>query len=200
MATQNCILNPQTGRLRWTPKCSGTLAAIGSISGLLTGMLGVGGGFLLVLAFQQLSDIRIHSIVATSLMAIALISAMAVTGAVHSGAYITATGYLFIAARVSGMLLGRILCVRIPAKAIQLGFSAACIGGSLLPHAQNLDVENRGLGYISGFTKKIFKEKTQPSRILLLLKSAPPSRMFRTRSTSCTTLSSLSSVPRKELR
>lgn len=125
---KNCMLNPETGRLRWTLKCSTTLAVVGSVSGLLTGMLGVGGGFLIVPAFQQLSDIRMHGIVATSLMAIALISATAVTGAIHAGAHITTTGGVFIAASVSGMLLGRILSPRIPAKVIQLGFSAVCIG------------------------------------------------------------------------
>jgi len=65
---------------------------VGSLSGLLTGMQGVGGGFLIVPAFQQLSDIRIHGIVETSLMTIALISAIAVASAVHAGAHITITG------------------------------------------------------------------------------------------------------------
>ncbi|EXF92966.1 permease [Pseudomonas fluorescens HK44] len=124
---KNCMLNPETGRLRWNPRCSTTLAVIGSVSGLLTGMLGVGGGFLIVPAFQQFSDIRTHGIVATSLMAIALISATAVMGAIHAGAHITTTGGVFIAASVCGMLLGRMLSPRIPAKAIQLGFSAVCI-------------------------------------------------------------------------
>lgn len=124
---KNCMLNPQTGRLRWTLECSTTLAIVGSVSGLLTGMLGVGGGFLIVPAFQQLTDIRMHGIVATSLMAIALISASAVTGALFAGAHITATGGMFIAASVVGMLLGRILSPRVPAKVIQLGFCAVCV-------------------------------------------------------------------------
>ncbi|WP_223524407.1 sulfite exporter TauE/SafE family protein [Pseudomonas sp. A-B-26] len=124
---KNCMINPQTGRLRWTPKCSASLAVVGSLSGLLTEMLGVGGGFLIVPAFQQLSDIRMHGIVATSLMTIALISAIAVASAVHAGAHITVTGGVFIAASVSGMLLGRVLSPRIPAKSIQQGFSAVCL-------------------------------------------------------------------------
>lgn len=125
---KNCMFNPETGRLRWTLKCSTTLVIVGSISGLLTGMLGVGGGFLIVPAFQQFSDVRMHGIVATSLMAIALISATTMTGAIHAGAHITTTGGLFIATSVGGMLLGRILSSKIPAKAIQLGFAGVCIG------------------------------------------------------------------------
>jgi uncharacterized membrane protein YfcA len=124
---KNCMINPQTGRLHWTPKCSASLAVVGSLSWLLTGMLGVGGGFLIVPAFQQLSDIRMHGIVATSLMTIALISAIAVASSVHAGAHITITGGVFIATSVSGMLLGRVLSPKIPAKLIQLGFSAVCI-------------------------------------------------------------------------
>ncbi|MGY3175708.1 putative membrane protein YfcA [Pseudomonas sp. TE12234] len=131
---KNCMLNPQTGRLRWTPKCTVSLAVVGSLSGLLTGMLGVGGGFLIVPAFQQLSDIRMHGIVATSLMTIALISATAVTGAIHAGTHITVIGGVFIVASVSGMLLGRIISPRIPARSIQLGFGAVCmvVAGYLL--------------------------------------------------------------------
>ena len=124
---KNCMINPQTGRLHWTPKCSASLAVVGSLSGLLTGMQGVGGGFLIVPAFQQLSDIRMHGIVATSLMTIALISAIAVASAVHAGAHITITGGVFIATSVSGMLLGRVLSPKISAKLIQLGFSSVCI-------------------------------------------------------------------------
>ena len=125
---KNCMLAPQTGRLRWTLKCSTTLAVIGSVSGLLTGMLGVGGGFLIVPAFQQFSNIRLQGIVATSLMAIALISATSLAGAIHAGELITTTGGVFIAASVCGMLLGRLLSPKLPAKTIQLGFSIVCIG------------------------------------------------------------------------
>lgn len=124
---KNCMLNPETGHIRWTLKCSTTLAVIGSLSGLLTGMLGVGGGFLLVPAFQKASDVKIHGIVATSLMVIALISATTALGAIYAGAHVTTTGAIFIFASIGGMLLGRALSSRVSGKTIQLSFSIVCI-------------------------------------------------------------------------
>lgn len=124
---KNCMLDEQTGRLRWTLRCSLTLAAVGSCCGLLTGLLGVGGGFLLVPAFRQLTDIRVHGIVATSLMVIALISATAIVGAVHAGVVIPPTGGAFITASIVGMVVGRLAAPHVPARGLQEGFAALCI-------------------------------------------------------------------------
>lgn len=124
---KNCMLDEHTGRLRWTLRCSLTLALVGSCCGLLTGLLGVGGGFLLVPAFRQLTDIRVHGIVATSLMVIALISAVAVVGALRVGVVIPPAGGVFIAASVAGMIAGRLAAPRLPAKGLQEGFAGLCI-------------------------------------------------------------------------
>ena len=53
---KNCMLNEQTGRFDWTAKCTATLAALGAVTGVVSGLLGVGGGFLIVPAFKQLTD------------------------------------------------------------------------------------------------------------------------------------------------
>jgi uncharacterized membrane protein YfcA len=121
------MLNQQTGRLAWTAKCSATLAALGAVTGAVSGLLGVGGGFLIVPAFKQLTDVQMRGIVATSLMVISLLSLIGVAGALHAGVRIEPVGWVFIAASIVGMLAGRRLCSVIPARALQVGFASLCV-------------------------------------------------------------------------
>lgn len=122
----NCVLDPCTGRLCWNLKCSATLAAIGSLSGLLSGLLGVGGGFLLVPALQQFTNVRLSGVIATSLMAMALVSGSTAVSAIYAGASIDPLGIGFVAASVIGMLVGRRLLSGLPTRFIQLGFTGLC--------------------------------------------------------------------------
>ncbi|XOT96566.1 sulfite exporter TauE/SafE family protein, partial [Alcaligenes pakistanensis] len=116
-------LNPETGRLRWTPVGTVTLASIGAVAGLFSGMLGVGGGFLIVPALKRFSDLSMHSIVATSLMLIALISLSASAMSLAHGAVIPLSGWVFVAAAMGGMVIGRQLAPHIPPVRLQQGFS-----------------------------------------------------------------------------
>ncbi len=127
-----CMINPATHKLYWTWKSSSILAFIGSVSGLFTGMLGVGGGFLIVPAFKHFSNISMHGIVATSLMVIALISASSVAGALFSGVHVPAEGWHFIAAAAGGMLVGRQVAPALPEKWLQTGFAAITVVVSLM--------------------------------------------------------------------
>ncbi|WP_226502307.1 sulfite exporter TauE/SafE family protein [Pseudomonas sp. MWU16-30317] len=124
---KNCMLDPATGRLHWTRKCAATLAILGACCGFLSGLLGVGGGFLLVPAFRQLTDIRVHGVVATSLMVVALVSTVAIVGALRTGVSIPAAGGGFIAACLVGMLCGRLLAPWVPAQALQRLFAGVCL-------------------------------------------------------------------------
>jgi len=124
---KNCMLDQQTGRFSWTAKCTATLAALGVVTGAVSGLLGVGGGFLIVPAFKQLTDVQMRGIVATSLMVISLISLIGVVGAFHAGVTIDQTGWVFIGSSIIGMLAGRKLCSRIRARTLQLGFASLCV-------------------------------------------------------------------------
>ncbi|MCX5590019.1 sulfite exporter TauE/SafE family protein [Alcaligenes endophyticus] len=121
--TKPCLLNPETGRFHWTARSSATLATIGASAGLFSGMLGVGGGFLIVPSLRRYSNLSMHSIVATSLLLIALVSLSGAAVALSSGAHIPTLGWLFTGAALLGMLFGRAIASHIPAHTLQQGFS-----------------------------------------------------------------------------
>lgn len=83
-----CVLNPLQGRLRWTLPCARALAFTGALSGLLSGLLGVGGGFVIIPALNRYTNLRMASIVSTSLAVIALVSTGSVVSASLAGSCI----------------------------------------------------------------------------------------------------------------
>ncbi|MDG4595351.1 MAG: sulfite exporter TauE/SafE family protein [Candidatus Contendobacter sp.] len=72
-----CRVNP-TGGLVLTSRCALVLALSGVLTGLLSGLFGVGGGFLIVPALVLVASLPIQRAVATSLLVIAIVSAAGV--------------------------------------------------------------------------------------------------------------------------
>lgn len=73
-----CEINPATSKLFWTASCTKRLILTGSLAGFLSGLLGVGGGFIVVPSIQKISNLEHQTIVATSLATIALVSLVSV--------------------------------------------------------------------------------------------------------------------------
>jgi len=69
-----CVLDPDTGRFVWNARCGSAMLGIGSLAGLLSGLLGVGGGFVIVPALRRHTNAHANAIVATSLAVITLVS------------------------------------------------------------------------------------------------------------------------------
>ena len=61
------------------------MTLVGLIVGILSGMLGVGGGFFIIPALLFFGGLEIHSAIATSLPVVVLISAVAMTGHLVAG-------------------------------------------------------------------------------------------------------------------
>jgi hypothetical protein len=119
-----CRLDPATGRLHWTAITALAIGAIGAGSGFLTGLLGVGGGFVIVPALRRLTDLSMHSIVATSLLVIALVGSGSVVAAVAGGARLpVADAATFAFGAMAGMAAGRVLIRRLSARQVQGGFA-----------------------------------------------------------------------------
>jgi uncharacterized membrane protein YfcA len=118
-----CRINPATGRLRWTTACALTVGSIGALAGLCSGLLGVGGGFVIVPAMARFSDVKAHQIIATSLLAIALIAVSSIASALIKGAVLDSIGLLFIAGSLAGMIAGRAVGAALPARHLLRGFA-----------------------------------------------------------------------------
>jgi uncharacterized membrane protein YfcA len=101
-----------------------TLAAIGTLAGLFSGLFGVGGGAVIVPLLVLWLGLDERAATGTSLAAIVVIAAAATAvhgayGNVHLG-----EGLLVGVPAVAGVLIGTELQQRIPSKAISLVFSA----------------------------------------------------------------------------
>jgi uncharacterized membrane protein YfcA len=118
------FISDTTGKFIWTPLTALVLAGIGLFTGLMTGLLGVGGGFLIVPLMRRFTNLALPGIVATSLFLISMVSTGGVINAVMSGAALPwFETSAFVVAMVSGMLTGRHLSRRLNPKQVQLGFA-----------------------------------------------------------------------------
>lgn len=131
-----CKLSEATGRFRWTALCTRTLALAGIVTGLLSGLLGVGGGFILVPALRRSTDLSVNSVVATSLMVVALISISAVATAAVAGHLNIAVALPFAGGAIAAMLLGRLIAGHVAGPRLQQGFAvvAGAVAIGLLAH------------------------------------------------------------------
>jgi uncharacterized membrane protein YfcA len=117
-------LNPETGKIAWSWPTVALMAAIGGFTGFMTGLLGVGGGFVIVPMLRRFTQISMHGIVATSLFVVALVGFGGVAAAMLRGETLPLNlTILFTVAMVCGMVLGRAASSRLSSKHVQLGFA-----------------------------------------------------------------------------
>ena len=121
-------MNVATGRIAWTWPTAAIIAGIGAVTGLLSGLLGVGGGFVIIPALKKWTEVSMQGITATSLMVIALVGSGGVVSALLHGVTLpTVLTLLFTAATVVGMLIGRYLIRQLNATQIRNGFASLVI-------------------------------------------------------------------------
>lgn len=131
-STSPCLIDPATGRFRWTDRCGRSLAAAGLGAGFLSGLLGVGGGFLIVPALRRVTNLPTNAIVATSMMVMALVSTGSVVSAAVAGHLPGTAALPFAGGAIAGMLSGRLIADRIAGPRLQQGFALLAAGVSIL--------------------------------------------------------------------
>lgn len=122
-----CRYDP-AGRLQFTSRCAARLALAGSATGLLSGLFGVGGGFLIVPALVLVASLPMRRAVATSLWVIAIISLIGLLSHLAAGhrldADITAG---FVLGGLGGMALGIAVGRRIAGPILQKLFAGMIV-------------------------------------------------------------------------
>ncbi len=115
----------------------GAVPAAGFGVGLLTGFLGVGGGFLIVPALTLLGGLPIHRAVGTSLLVIALNSAGGIAGHLRQGEMPAGPTAAFTAAAALGALAGVRLAGGLDPARLRRAFAAFVILVGLFLLAKN---------------------------------------------------------------
>jgi len=103
----SCYLNPKTGKFIWSVACLKTMLVIGSIAGFLSGLLGVGGGFVIVPALKKYTDLSHAAVISTSLGVMSIIAIGSVGMSAYAGTLIWSIAFLFSLGAIIGLLIGR---------------------------------------------------------------------------------------------
>lgn len=129
-----------TGALILTSRCAVLLMIVGVLTGVLSGLFGVGGGFVIVPALVLFSGMSIHRAVGTSLMVIALVSVSGVTSHLWAGRAISPeiTG-LFVLGGVVGLFAGQQIARRLSGPILQKVFAVAILAVAAFVVIRNLN-------------------------------------------------------------
>ena len=109
----SCSRDPE-GKLRLTSRCAMLLATVGLTVGLLSGLFGVGGGFLIVPALVTFASMGLSRAAGTSLLVMSLVGLAGVAGHLWQGREVPwELTLLFVAGSVPGLFVGSALTRRL---------------------------------------------------------------------------------------
>jgi uncharacterized membrane protein YfcA len=128
-----CTLLPN-GQMRFSLSCAGALAVVGVGTGFLSGLLGIGGGFLIVPALVLITRMEVHRAIATSLLIIAAIGSSGAFSAVLHGQLDWSVLAPFAVGGAAGIVAGRLLASRLAGPRLQQIFAVTivCVGVGML--------------------------------------------------------------------
>ncbi len=121
-----CVLAPD-GQLRFSAPCALVLAVAGVATGFLSGLFGVGGGFLIVPALVLVTRMGVHRAVATSLLIITVIGFTGAAGALWQGRIDWQVLVPFAIGGGAAMIVGRGLAAKLAGPALQKIFATLIV-------------------------------------------------------------------------
>jgi uncharacterized membrane protein YfcA len=127
------------GALLLNSRCAVLLLVVGMLTGVLSGVFGVGGGFVIVPALVLFSGMSIHRAVGTSLMVIALVGASGVTSQLWAGRGIEpVVTVLFVVGGIAGLFGGQQIGRRLSGPVLQKVFVVAILAVAVFVIVRNL--------------------------------------------------------------
>ena len=127
-ADRSACQRDESGTLRMTSKCARLLVLVGLLTGVLSGMFGVGGGFVIVPALVLFSGMEIHRAVGTSLLVIFLISISGVTSYVAAGRELSLETIMqFLIGGLVGIWFGGLVARKLKGPTLQKVFAIAVV-------------------------------------------------------------------------
>ena len=121
-----CIRDDYSGRFIWTNSCAVALSLTGAIAGTLSGLLGIGGGFVIVPTLQRYTDLTMQSVIATSLAIISVISLTSVGASFYAGHLDFGLALPFAAGSMVGMGVASLLRPRLSQQYLKTSFGVMC--------------------------------------------------------------------------
>jgi uncharacterized membrane protein YfcA len=133
-----CHRNPH-GQLTLTSRCAALLATIGLATGVLTGLFGVSGGFLIVPALVTFSGMELRRAIGTSLFIITLVSLSGIASHFVTGGSIPwQITTLFLAGGLAGMWAGTALADLLDGRRLQQVFATALVAVGIFVITRNV--------------------------------------------------------------
>ena len=121
-----CVLAPE-GQLRLSAPCVLALAVVGVGTGFLSGLFGVGGGFLIVPALVFVTRMGVHRAIATSLVIITVIGFTGAAGALWQGRIDWHVLAPFAIGGAAAMWAGRAMAERMAGPTLQKTFATLIV-------------------------------------------------------------------------
>ncbi len=122
-----CRRDPE-GRLRLNSQCAMLLGVVGLCTGILTGMFGVGGGFIIVPSLVTFAGLGIQRAIGTSLLIITLVALSGTTSHFIAGKELSLhTAALFTSGSILGLLIGSWLAQKLAGPTLQRVFSVSIV-------------------------------------------------------------------------
>jgi uncharacterized membrane protein YfcA len=137
-AGRTCRRGP-LGEFTMTSRCAMLLAAVGLATGILTGLFGVSGGFLIVPALMTFSGMEMGRAIGTSLLVITLVSLSGIASHFIAGGGVPwQITTLFLVGSLAGMLVGTALTNLLAGRRLQQVFAAAIVAVGVFVITRNV--------------------------------------------------------------